>query len=84
MINTQENNLVAGSRGRIVMPLQEAATLVKSVSELAERSGMDKRLGFVKTRTGIQPVIDMPKTEDEGAVKEPHDGEAGANPQIGQ
>lgn len=49
--------VLPGRRGKIYVPLQEASTLLKSVEEVMERSGMDKRLGFVKTPQGVQPVV---------------------------
>lgn len=57
--------VLPGARGKINMPLEEASTLLRSVEEVMERSGMDKRLGFVKVETGVQPV-DLMREEEDG------------------
>ena len=49
--------VLPGKRGNIMVPLTDANALLKSIEEVLERSGMDKRLGFVLEDTGIKPVI---------------------------
>ncbi len=46
-----------GRRRKLIPPLEEAATLLKSVAEVLERSGMGDRLGFIKVDNGIKPVM---------------------------
>ena len=41
--------VLPGRRAGINLPLDEASTLLKSVEEVMERSGMDKKLGFVRS-----------------------------------
>ncbi len=60
---TKSLKLLPGTRAKIVMPLQEAAALLKSVEEVLKRSGMDKRLGFMQSASGIQPVVAEAETE---------------------
>jgi len=48
--------VLPGTRAKVLLPLREAQTLLKAVTEVLDRSGMGKRLGFVKTPDGIQLV----------------------------
>lgn len=57
--------VLPGRRGKINIPLNEASTLLKSIEEVMERSGMDKKLGFVQSPHGVQPVV-APREEEDG------------------
>jgi len=60
-----QRNALPGARGKIMKPLTDANLLLKGISEVLERSGMDKKLGFIKTANGIQPVIAPPEPPPE-------------------
>ncbi len=49
--------VLPGTRGKIMLPLQEANTLMKGVEQVLKESGMGQKLGFVPTKKGIQPVV---------------------------
>lgn len=48
--------ILPGQRGKLYPTLEEANALLGSVIEVMDRSGMGKKLGFIKTANGIQPV----------------------------
>lgn len=59
-----KNHVLPGSRPKVMLPLQRANTLLKAVAEVLERSEMGKKLGFVKTKDGIQPVETSPVKDE--------------------
>ena len=58
-----KQKVLPGTRAKLILPLQEANTLLKSVIEVIERSGMGKKLGFMKTSRGMQPITDLDNEE---------------------
>lgn len=45
-----------GARWHITKHLEEANALLNTVKEIMQRSGLDKKLGLVKTPDGVLPV----------------------------
>ena len=66
-----QTKVLPGARRKVMAPLMEANALLGSVAEVLQRSGMGKRLGFVKHAEGIQPVMgtDAEKTAEPAPVK---------------
>ena len=67
--NATMKKVLPGARRKVMKPLQEAKILLTSVEKVVKTSGMDKKLGFIATPDGIQPIESKP-------VKEPEDAEA--------
>ena len=55
--NMAYTKALPGSRRFILRPLDDAKALIQGLQELTERAGLSKRLGFVVTASGIQPVV---------------------------
>ena len=49
--------VISPSRAPLTLRIQQAVTQTEQVRELLNRANMGKRLGFVKEKTGIQPVM---------------------------
>ncbi len=52
--------VLPGARAKVLKPLTEARVMLTAVEKVMRTSGMDKRLGFVKTPNGMQPVETKP------------------------
>lgn len=65
-----QTKVLPGARAKVMAPLREANVLLGSATEVLMRSGMGKKLGFVKNQSGIQPVMgtDLPKTDGDSPV----------------
>jgi len=63
--------VLPGARTPVIIPLMEANALLASVSEVLERSGMGKRLGFIKQQNGIQPVMSAVADMADKATQQP-------------
>jgi hypothetical protein len=65
-----KSKVLPGTRPKIMLPLQEANALLKAAVEVLDRSGMGKKLGFIKTQNGIQPVVPNDSKGESEPVKE--------------
>lgn len=54
--NVAQHKVLPGPRGRLMFYLTDAHQLLTAVRELARASGMDQRLGFIKTDDGLRPA----------------------------
>lgn len=63
-----QKRVLPNSRGQLVRKLDEANTLCQQLHELLQRSGMDRRLGFLRndSSASVQPVMLQPETQPDG------------------